>query len=147
MQEIRKKLLEILQFDFPISVEPWRDIGDKLGMSPGEVLKLVREMKENGIIRRIGGIINKEKVGYRSTLIAVKAGAECLDGVAEYLNSLVAVTHNYLRDDEWNLWFTFNYVDESEVEDLIEKLSTFPCVEDIMNLPSERMVKIDARFR
>lgn len=89
--------------------------------------------------------MNKEKVGYKSLLIAIKVYNN-QEEVIEYINSLINVTHNYLRDNEWNIWFTFNYSSEDQLNQLLEKLKSFDQVEDYMLLPSEKTVKIDARF-
>ena len=144
-EKLKAELLRILQYDFPIAVEPWKEIANKLDIGEDEVLELVKELKEEGTIRRIGAILNKDKLGYKSLLIALKVEGDYND-VVEFINSHVAVTHNYLRDDEWNIWFTFNYADEGELNEFLEKLRAYPQVVDLMLLPSEKMIKIDARF-
>ena len=146
MDQVDKKLLEILQYDFPLTVDPWRDVAEKMGLSEEEVLKRIKKLKEEGVIRRIGGVIDGKKIGYKSTLIAVMVDEDNLRKVVDYLNSLIAVTHNYLRDGEWNLWFTFNYLENYELEDLKEKLFSLG-IKDMMILPAERTVRIDARFQ
>ncbi len=145
-KEIKDNLLKILQYDFPVSTTPWRDIGKKLGVSENEVLEMVGDLKKEGIIRRIGAILAKEKLGFRSLLVALKAKDNCMDEVVTYLNSLEAVTHNYLREGEWNLWFTFSYFKEEELHELKSRIEDFSCVEDILILPATKTYKIDARF-
>ena len=146
MDQVDKKLLEILQYDFPLTVDPWKDIAEKIGLSEEEVLKRIKKLKEEGVIRRIGGVIDGKKIGYKSTLIAVMVDEENLQKVVDYLNSLIAVTHNYLRDGEWNLWCTFNYLEDDELKSLEEKLFSLG-IKDMMILPAERVVRIDARFK
>ncbi len=146
MDQVDQKLLEILQYDFPLTVDPWKDIAEKIGLSEEEVLKRIKKLKEEGVIRRIGGVIDGKKIGYKSTLIAVMVDEENLQKVVDYLNSLIAVTHNYLRDGEWNLWCTFNYLEDDELKSLEEKLFSLG-IKDMMILPAERVVRIDARFK
>ena len=128
-----------------MTLTPFNDIAKNLNVSEEKVLSTIEKLKNKGIIRRIGAIINKEKVGYKSLLIAIKV-YENKEEVISYINSLVNVTHNYLRDNEWNIWFTFNYSSEEQLRNLLEKLDNFKQVKDYMLLPSEKTVKIDARF-
>ncbi len=144
-EELKRELLRILQYEFPVSIEPWREIGKRLGIGENEVIGLIDELKNDGTIRRIGALLNKEKLGYKSLLIALKIEGN-YESVVEYINSQIGVTHNYLRDDEWNIWFTFSYREEEELKKLVTGLKEFPEVVDLMLLPSEEMIKIDARF-
>ena len=145
MDDFEKKLIKELQYNFPLTLTPFNDIAKNLNVSEEKVLSTIEKLKNKGIIRRIGVIINKEKVGYKSLLIAIKV-YENKEEVISYINSLVNVTHNYLRDNEWNIWFTFNYSSEEQLRNLLEKLDNFKQVKDYMLLPSEKTVKIDARF-
>ena len=145
MDQFEKELIKKLQYDFPLSLHPFREIAESMGVSEEKVLETIKKLKEKKIIRRIGAILNKEKVGYKSLLIAIKV-YEKQDEVINYLNSLINVTHNYLRDNEWNIWFTFNYNSQEQLDNLIKKLDDFKQVEDYLLLPSKKNVKIDARF-
>ena len=107
MTEIEKRLLIELQKDFPISATPYETIGKRLDLSEKEVINIIHSMKMNGKIRRIGGILNSKKLGYCSELCAVKAPISDLERIAEIINESPAVTHNYQRNSEFNLWFTF----------------------------------------
>jgi len=145
MNEFEKQLIKKLQYDFPYSLTPFKDIAKIIGTTEDKVINTIIKLKNEKIIRRIGAVLNKEKIGYQSLLIAIKVYNN-QEEVINYINSLINVTHNYMRDDKWNIWFTFNYKNQEQLDNLINKLNNFKQVEDYILLPSKKTVKIDARF-
>ena len=108
MDTIDKKLLNLMQNEIPIDKRPFKILGEKLLITENEVLKRVNKLKNEGIIRRIGGIFNSRKIGYTSTLCAAKVPENKIEEVAACINEYDEVTHNYIREDEYNMWFTVN---------------------------------------
>src|SRR5210317_1058372 len=107
IDDVDKAILNRIQSDFPITSRPYRTIAEDLGLSEGEVLKRVSRLKASGIIRRIGGNFKPEKLGFVSTLCAAKVPEEKISQFAEVVNRYPGVTHNYRRDNTFNVWFTF----------------------------------------
>ncbi|GAI37672.1 unnamed protein product, partial [marine sediment metagenome] len=104
---IDKKLLNILQSDFPIVEKPFEDIAVSLNTTEKDVIQRIRLLKyENKIIRQIGPVFNTNSLGYNRSLAAFKVSEENIDRVAEIVNRHPGVSHNYKRDCEYNLWFT-----------------------------------------
>jgi DNA-binding Lrp family transcriptional regulator len=99
MDNTDKKLLDIIQDEFPLTSEPYREIASLLGVSEEEVILRLRKLKDKGIIRRIGAIFDSKKLGYCSTLCAMKVPAQRVDEVAQIVNEYPGVTHNYLRSE------------------------------------------------
>ncbi|MHC3379902.1 siroheme decarboxylase subunit beta [Haloarcula sp. H-GB5] len=97
-------LIDEFQSDFPIQERPFEAVGDALGVPAGEALDRVKTLREDGIFRRFGPVLNPPVIG-SSTLAAVSAPEDRFDEVAEIINGYRQVNHNYARDHEWNMWF------------------------------------------
>ena len=141
-----RRLLNRIQSDFPVTAQPYRTIGQELGMSEAEVLERVRRLKADGLIRRIGGNFSPEKLGFVSTLCAARVPADEVDRFAEVVNRYPGVTHNYLRENSFNVWFTFIAPSMAEIEANLAAIRDATGVEVIMNLPATRVFKIRAKF-
>ena len=147
IDDIDRDILNQIQSDFPITSRPYRSIADKLGLTEEEVLKRVYRLKESGIIRRIGGNFTPEKLGFVSTLCAARVPEEKINQFAEVVNRYPGVTHNYRRENKYNIWFTFIAPSIEEINISLKKIAAETGVADILNLPATRVFKIKAEFR
>jgi DNA-binding Lrp family transcriptional regulator len=103
-------------------------------------------MKTSGIIRRIGGNFVPHKVGFVSTLCAAKVPPAKIDAFAKVVNRYTGVTHNYQRDNEFNIWFTFIAPSREVIAKNLDSISRETGVETILNLPATKVFKIRAEF-
>ncbi len=142
IDDIDKKILNLIQANFPIVKRPYKEIGNKLGLKEKEVFERVMKLYENGIIRRIGATFNSHALGYASTLCAAKVPEEKIEEFVNELNKFYQVTHNYLRKHEYNVWFTFIDVSMEEIEKKLNQISKKTGVKDILNLPAKRLFKV-----
>ncbi len=97
-------LIDGYQSDFPVVERPFRHVGADLGIDEDEALQRVERLREAGIFRRFGAVLNPPVIG-ASTLAAVRAPEDEFDEIAEIINTHRQVNHNYRRDHEWNMWF------------------------------------------
>ena len=139
-------ILNRIQSDFPITSRPFLTVADELELTEEEVIKRVARLKADGIIRRIGGNLVPGKLGFVSTLCAASVPADKIDRFAEIVNRYPGVTHNYQRDNTYNVWFTFIAPSMEEIEDNLRKIVEDTGVEDILNLPATKVFKIRAEF-
>ena len=126
--------------------EPFKTVADKVGLSEDEVLKRIRNLKEEGIIRRIGAVFDSKKMGYASTLCAAKVPKEKLKKFVAVVNSYAGVTHNYRRSHEYNVWFTFIASDEETLKKSLGEIRDKTGVTDIISMTATQTFKIDATF-
>lgn len=149
MDELDKRILDALQNEFPLSERPYEILAEKLGISGDELWERVQGLIESGIIRRMGASLDSRKLGYSSTLAAVSVPAERVDEAAEVVGRYPEVTHSYLRDDEFNIWFTVIAYDNERIEAILEEIRTALSLEPsaVLNLPVTRLFKLDARFK
>ncbi len=142
MDSIDKKILNIIQANFPITKRPYEEIGKKIGISEEEVFQRVIKLYEAGIIRRIGATFNSHALGYASTLCAAKVPEDKLEDFVKEINNFYQVTHNYLREHEYNVWFTFIDISMEEIEKKLKMVAEKTGVRDILNLPAKRLFKV-----
>ncbi len=146
MEPIEKAILNRIQSDFPITKRPFQSVGKDLNLPEEEVLKRIIRLKKKGIIRRIGGNFVPEKLGFVSTLCAARVPEDRIKAFAEWVNRYPGVTHNYLRDNPYNIWFTFIAPSVEEIQERLKEISQTTGITDILNLPATRVFKIRAQF-
>jgi DNA-binding Lrp family transcriptional regulator len=147
IDETDRAILNRIQSDFPITSRPYRTIGEELGLSEDEVLKRVLRLKDSGIIRRIGGNFTPDKLGFVSTLCAAKVPEDKISQFAEVVNRYPGVTHNYRRENQFNIWFTFIAASKDEINTNLKQIAVETGISDILNLPATRVFKIKAEFQ
>jgi len=146
MNKTDRKILNEIQSGFPITSRPYQELGKRLNLTEAEVMAAVRRMKEAGVIRRIGGNFHSSKLDFVSTLCAAKVPEEKIDLFVEAVNQYSGVTHNYLRSNTYNIWFTFIAEDMDVIEKSLDEISKKTGVTEILNLPAEKMFKIKVDF-
>ncbi len=142
-----RALLNRIQSDFPITPRPFGTIAEELGITEGDAIARLKRLKAEGYIRRIGGNFVPEKLGYVSTLCAAKVPPERIDHFAGTVNEYPGVTHNYLRENDYNVWFTFIAPSRREIADNLSQIAEATGVENILNLPATHVFKIRAKFK
>jgi len=146
MDATDRDLLNRIQSDFPICTHPYQAIAKEMNLTEKEVLKRLDRLKTGGIIRRIGGNFTPGKLGYVSTLCAARVPEEKVDLFARTVNRYPGVTHNYLRNHDFNIWFTFIAPSREAIEKNLAQISEETGITDILNLPATKVFKIKAHF-
>lgn len=149
MNQKEKRLLEVLQFNFPISPRPYLKIAKRIGFSEDDVIRKIRLFKKKGIIRYIGPVFNLNKMGFVSTLVAARLPKSRIKTAAKIINEYPEVSHNYLRDAEFNIWFTVTASSCSQLLRVIRDIKRKAGIQnkDFLNLNTLKVFKIDARFK
>ncbi len=127
------KLINWVQKSFPLCKDPFGQIAEELDLERDWVITRLNELKEKDFISRFGAVVNRKKNRY-STLAALKIPSERVNDVAHLVSSYDEVTHNYLREHEYNLWFVIQAKTESRLIILLADLRQhmdFP----MLNLP------------
>jgi siroheme decarboxylase len=146
MDEIDKKLLNILQKEFPLEEQPFLIVARRCGISEEEALERIQKMKAEGIIRRIGAIFDGAKLGRVSTLCAARVPEDKIDVFVQTVNANKNVTHNYRRDSEYNIWFTVSAATAKELESFLANVKKKTGINDIWDMRTIRTFKINASF-
>jgi len=149
MDDLDRRILTELQEHFPLELNPYEILAKNIGIDVdilwGRVLKLV----ESGVIRRIGLSIDSRKIGYASTLAAIQVLPDQINKASQLIDAYPEITHSYLRDDAYNIWFTVIAEDRKRITAILDELRMELDLseDDLMDLPVETLFKLDARFR
>jgi len=147
MDATDKKIINRIQNAFPIESRPYQRIARELGLDEEDVIARISNLKDKGIIRRIGGNFGPGKLGFHSTLCAARVDPEKIPLFTEVVNSYSGVTHNYMREHRYNIWFTFIAGSVEEIAANLARISEKTGVTDILNLPATDLFKISAQFK
>jgi DNA-binding Lrp family transcriptional regulator len=146
MDDLDRELINRLQSDFPVTSRPFLEIGKMVGISEEEVIKRLSRLTDLGVIRRIGANIAPQKVGFTSTLCAAHVPEELIDRFVETVNHYPGVTHNYVREHKYNVWFTFIGPSIDEIEQCLQEIKKATGISEILNMPATKVFKLRAEF-
>jgi siroheme decarboxylase len=144
LDELDRKLLNLLQGSFPIASRPYAHVAELAGVPEPEVLTRTKRLLDERIIREITPIFDTRVLGYSSMLVAAKVDPENPWRAAKIINSHPGVSHNYLRDHDFNLWFTIATEPDSPLglEGTLQLLARLTGAESVRQLPTLRLFKI-----
>ena len=143
-----KDLLNLLQSDLPICDHPFAKLADELDSDEETVLTRLRELKDEGYLRRIGTFFNSAKLGYKGTLLAAKVEPDKMADVAEAINQYPGITHNYQREGNYNLWFTLITPNPETEQKIVAEIQQLDGIDgDLLNLKANKKYKINVQFK
>lgn len=145
--QISKNILNRIQADFPIHPRPYKILAEELGLNEEQLIDTIEQLKQEMIIRRIGGNFSPDRLGFYSTLCAARVAPDQMELFTTTVNTFSGVTHNYQRDHQYNIWFTFIAPSTQEIKENLEIISQKTGVTDILNLPATHVFKIAANFK
>ncbi|NPA22777.1 MAG: Lrp/AsnC family transcriptional regulator [Crenarchaeota archaeon] len=140
------QLLMDLQYNFPLTSTPFRELAHNLGAEPNELLNIVRTLKEKGIIRRIGSVLNYRSRALKAALVALKVDDRSIEEVTHAINSLGGVSHNFLRENEYNIWFVIKRRTLQEIVRTVREICEKYNIRDYVILESVHTYRLDVRF-
>ena len=150
LDETDRIMLQMIQDDFPIVQQPWLEISKKLKISEGEVLIRLKRLVEAGAIVKIGPVFDSSRIGLKAaTLVAMKVPKGRVNDVARLINEYENVSHNYEREDEYNVWFTLAASSNSELARALNEIRQKTGIKDldVLDLPTIRRFKINVHFQ
>jgi DNA-binding Lrp family transcriptional regulator len=142
----QSRALSLIQSGFPICPRPFARIGDAVKVSEDSAFSLIQGLRDQRIIRRVGASFDSYLVGYRSTLCAIAVPKERVEEVAGFISSYANVTHNYLRENRYNIWFTLIAPTDARIKEILQEIADHSGIDDILNLPAIRLFKIRVDF-
>ena len=152
---LSQKLLAIIQDGFPLVERPYKALAEMLNVSEQDVFDEVEKMRASGVIRRIGGVYDSKKLGFISRLCAGKVLTSENDFSAEHhaqtpmekfaavVNDEPAITHNYIRSHEYNVWFTVIAENESAIQAVVDRVCSQTDLHDVHVLTATKKYKIN----
>src|SRR4051794_37152547 len=140
-----KRLMNVLQSNFPLQPQPWPDIAARAQLPLDDTMTRTQRLLDGRIIREITPIFDTRALGYESMLVAAKVDAENPHRAAKIVNSHPGVSHNYLRTHDFNMWFTIATPPDSELglQGTLEVIQDLTEAESIRQLPTLVLFKIN----
>ena len=141
VRELEQNLLAIIQDAFPLEDRPYQVLAGQLDSNEQSVFDAVENLRMSGVIRRIGGVYDSKALGFISRLCAGKVSD--IDKFADAVNEIPAITHNYVRSHEYNVWFTVIAESEDEIRKIVDGLCTSTDLHDVHILSATKKFKIN----
>lgn len=141
-----KKLLNLLQREFPLTREPFTELGWRLGIDGDAVIARIVQLKARGIVRQISPVLDARRLGYQTTLVAMRVAADQQREAERAISQHPRVSHGYEREHYFNLWFTLAMPRGTDAETDIRQLAASFPAEAILVLPAVKVFKIGAYF-
>jgi DNA-binding Lrp family transcriptional regulator len=144
LDDMDRRLLNLMQGSFPICEKPYAEVATLAGISEAETLQRVQRLLDERIIRQVTPIFDTRALGYSSMLVAAKVDPENPWRAANIINEHPGVSHNYLRNHEFNIWFTIATEPDSPLglERTLTVLGELAGAESIRELPTLKLFKI-----
>jgi DNA-binding Lrp family transcriptional regulator len=144
LDDVDRRLLNLMQGRFPIAPRPYRHVAELAGLQETEAMARVQRLLEQRIIRQVTPIFDTRALGYSSMLVAAKVDSEHPHRAAQVINEHPGVSHNYLRNHDFNLWFTIATEPDSRLglDGTLEVLAREAGAESVRQLPTLRLFKI-----
>jgi len=144
LDELDRRLLNVMQGRFPIEPRPYARVAELVAIDEGEVMRRVQRLLDDRIIRQVTPIFDTRALGYSSMLVAAKVDPEHPHRAAAVINAHPGVSHNYLRNHDFNLWFTIATEPDSALglEGTLEVLAREAGAESVRMLPTLKLFKI-----
>ncbi|MEE9203124.1 MAG: AsnC family transcriptional regulator [Dehalococcoidia bacterium] len=139
-----RRLLERVQQAFPLSPRPFRELGEAVGLREAECLERVQRLQAEGLIRHINALFEGRALGYRNALVALQVPASGVGAAAEVINAHPGVSHNYLREHRYNMWFTIALPAADDVEAVVAEMGRRAGAQSVLFLPTMKMFKLQA---
>jgi siroheme decarboxylase len=144
LDDLDRKLLNLMQGSFPLEPRPFAAVAAAAEVSEPEVLARVQRLLDERIIRQVTPIYDTRALGYGSMLVAARVDPENPWQAAKIVNSHPGVSHNYLRNHDFNMWFTLAVEPDSllGLDGTLEVLQRLTGAESIRQLPTLKLFKI-----
>jgi DNA-binding Lrp family transcriptional regulator len=144
LDDLDKRLLNLMQGSFPLAPRPYLHVAELAEVSEDEVLRRVQRLIDDRIIRQVTPIFDTRVLGYSSMLVAAKVDPDNPHRAAKIINSHPGVSHNYLRNHDFNMWFTIATEPDSKLglQGTLDVLQELTGAESVRQLPTIKLFKI-----
>ncbi len=145
LDDIDRAIINEYQGGFPLSEEPFEEVGKALGIDAQDALERVSRLLDEGILSRFGPMYHAEKMGGGLTLAALEVPEDDFDRIAEIVNSFDQVAHNYARDHIFNMWFVLATETPEGVDETIAAIENATGLK-VHNMPKKEEFFVGLRF-
>ena len=146
MDDTDLRLLAAVQEEVPLVSRPFWALGEKLGLGEDEVISRLEKLERDGLVRRLGPILDIRKLGLTGVLVAAKVSEGETQRLADVVDRYEEVSHNYLRpnDSGYNMWFTVS-AKEDRIQEILKEIRSMTG-HKLLVLPTVKIFKIGVKF-
>lgn len=145
LDAIDRALINHLHGGFPLSEQPFAEVGAALGLSEAEVIARLQRLLDSGVLTRFGPLFQIEAAGGQFVLAALAAPEDRYDDVADIVNAMSEVAHNYRREHALNMWFVIGVEHPSEVAEVCARIEALTGLA-VYAFPKEREFFVELRL-
>jgi siroheme decarboxylase len=144
LDDLDRRLLNLMQGSFPLEPRPYASVARAAEIAEEETMRRVQRLLDERIVRQVTPIYDTRALGYSSMLVAAKVDPEHPWRAAKIVNGHPGVSHNYLRNHDFNMWFTLATEPDSKLglEGTLDVLQALTGAESIRQLPTLQLFKI-----
>ena len=146
LDSIDKRLLHLVQAEFPLTTQPYAAIGLRRGLDESEVIHRLAQLKAKGLLRHIGPVLEARSLGYETMLVAARVAEAQLEKAEQVIAEHPGVSHGYERDNDFNVWFTLALPSGVKIEAELERLASATRAEAMFSLAAIRVYRIGTFF-
>lgn len=146
MELTDRQILNIIQTRFPLVERPFASIAEEMNTTEDEVIQRIKDLKAKNVVRQISAIFDTRRLGYKTTLAAMRLPEDKLDAGAQIVNAHPGVSHNYARDGHFNLWFTLAVPPHEDLKETIDRMAEEAGAESVRLMPTIKFFKIGVNF-
>lgn len=141
-----RNILNIIQMKFPLVERPYDLIGSQVGLTGSEVIERIQALKNTNVVRQVSAIFDTRRLGYKTTLVAMRFPDDELDAAAQIINQHPGVSHNYARNGHFNLWFTLAVPPYEDLAESVEQMAQSTSALSYRLMPTIKFFKIGVNF-
>lgn len=145
MDDFDRKLINRLQHGLPLVRHPWQALAEELHSSSEELRTRVQALLDDGTLTRFGPMFDIERLGGAFTLAALSVPEERFEAVAQQLEAMPEVAHNYRREHVWNMWFVLGCATPEGIAETIRQIEAQTGL-PVLNLPKEETYHVGLHF-
>lgn len=146
MELTDRQILNIIQKEFPLVERPFEEIANQLGSTEDDVIRRIKDLKSQNVVRQISAIFDTRRLGYKTTLAAMRLSEDKLEPGAQIINQHPGVSHNYERNSHFNLWFTLAVPPNEDLQETIDRMAEETGAESVRMMPTIKFFKIGVNF-
>ncbi len=146
LTDLERRVIRITQNDLPLSTRPFLELEKGFGIPEEEILNVLRDLKDKGVMRRFSAILRHRRAGFKANgMIVWRVERERVEEVGRYLARFKAVSHCYERTTgggwNYNLFSMVHGREKAQVDEFAEKVAGELSVEEFRILYSLREFK------
>jgi siroheme decarboxylase len=146
LDQLDRDILNRIQALVPLVERPFKALADELSTSEDEMINRIKRMWDIGVTRRFGPILNYSAWGMSGLLAAAKADEDKIDLAQEVVAAHPEITHAYIREHEWNLWFTVIAENDKARDAIIDSVTRRAKLREVKKLPMQKTFKLGVKF-